>query len=130
MTPTGDSMNTPTIRKLVALFLSCLVLGACSTTTPRLQPGTWEFTTADGEVTDVSLRELRTDQFYLDAKTHPISGVYALEADELSMLEPDNPRMTGFVWLLRTHRSLVLVKEAPVELSGKRLVSSTLVGPR
>ncbi len=122
-------MGTPTIRKLVALFLACLVLGACSTT-PRLQPGIWEFTTADGEVTDVSLRELRTDHFYLDAKTHPISGVYALEADELTMLEPDNPRMRGYVWLLRTHRSLVLVAEAPVELSGKRLVSSTLVRPR
>ncbi len=123
-------MNTSIIRIFAPILLSCLALGACSTAIPRLQPGTWELTTADGAVTDVSLRELRTDHFYLDAKTHPISGVYALEAGELSMLEPDNPRMSGYVWLLRSHRDLVLVEEAPVELSGKRLVSSTLVGPK
>jgi len=93
-------------------------------------PGTWELTTADGQVMDVELSELRPGDFYFNAGVHPISGVYLVEPDKVSMREPDNPRMRGYVWLLRSDMSLVLVEEAPVELSGQRLISSTLTGPK
>jgi len=119
------------LNKAGATFaLICLTLGACSSIPTGIQPGTWELTTADGQTTDVELSELRTGQYYIDSGTNPISGVYALESEELTMRKPDNPRMKGYVWLVRPDMSMVLVNEAPVELSGQRLVSATLVGPK
>ena len=95
-----------------------------------IRPGIWELTTADGRTTDVNLSELRAGEYYLDAGLDPLSGVYSLESDEFAMRKPDNPRMKGYVWLVRPDMSMVLVDEAPVELSGQRMVSSTLVGPK
>jgi hypothetical protein len=124
-------MNNSPNKACATVALICLMLGACSSVQPTgIRPGTWELMTADGQTTDVELSELRAGQYYLDSGTNPISGVYALESEELKMRQPDNPRMKGYVWLVRPDMSMVLVDEAPVELSGQRLVSSTLVGPK
>ncbi len=46
------------------------------------------------------------------------------------MIKPDNPRMKDYILRLREDRSLILIEEPSVELSGERLISSTLSGPR
>ena len=122
------------MSKAKVLLGLCAVLtfaGCASTPEPHgLQPGVWEMQAADGAVVDVKISRLQGSEYYFDAGTHPISGVYGLESSAVSMVKPDNPRMKEYVWRLREDRSLVLVREPAIELSGRRLISSTLIGPR
>jgi len=110
--------------------LAIILAGCASVPEPQgLQPGTWALQTADGSIVDVEVSELQAWEYYLDAETHPISGIYSMAGNEVRMLSPDNPRMKGFTWRQRADRSLILTAEPPVELSGMRLISSTLSGP-
>jgi hypothetical protein len=117
-------------RRLVYLIAFIMIAG-CASVPDRsgLEPGIWELQTTDGNTTYVTVSELRVGEYYFDAGTHPVSGVYTLQAQRVVMKKPDNPRMKEYVWRLRSDRSLVLVEETPVELSGERLIASTLVGP-
>lgn len=124
---------TAIIKKFIALsFITFVLLSGCASqpVPPDLVTGNWDLITADGEVVSVELSQLTSNEYYFDAQTHPISGVYLLDGQWVSMLKPDNPRMKGFNWSVRSPRYLVLVDEAPVELSGQRLISSTMEGPR
>ena len=120
------------LLKLRVFFclIALAVAGCASIPEPQgLQPGTWGLQTADGSIVDVEISELQAWEYYFDAGTHPISGVYSMEGDQIRILRPDNPRMNGFTWRERPDRSLILIAEPHTELSGKRLISSTLVGP-
>ena len=125
-------MNS-TIKNLIVLSVIMIAsLSGCASqpVPPALVIGDWNLITADGQVVGVQLSQLTSNEYYFDAQTHPISGVYLLDGKWVSMLKPDNPRMKGFNWSVRSPRYLVLVDEAPVELSGQRLISSTMEGPR
>ena len=118
------------ICRLICLIAFVMIAG-CASVPERdgLEPGVWQLQTADGKIVDVTVSELRFPEYYFDAGTHPISGVYSYQVEQVVMLKPDNPRMKQYVWHMQSDGSLVLVEEAPVELSGERLISSTLIGP-
>jgi len=127
----SDMKKSAKIRRVIILAVGLVISGCASVPEPQgLQPGTWELETSDGQIVDVEVREVQGWDYYFDAGTHPISGVYTLQGDSVLMQKPDNPRMKNYSWNLREDRSLVLVDEPPVELTGVRLVSSTLVGPK
>ena len=83
--------------------------------------------TADDETVDVRVAELNVGEYYLDAGTNPISGVYRLGDDRVVMQKPDNPRMNDFVWRRDSAERLTMIAEPSVELSGQRLLTSTMV---
>jgi len=122
--------NLPKIRVLVFLIAFAALAGCASIPEPQgLQPGTWAMQIADGSIVDVEISKLQASDYYFDAGTHPISGIYSMAGDQISMHLPDNPRMREFLWRQRADRSLILIAEPHTELSGMRLIASTLVGP-
>jgi len=117
-------MKTLMRFRFLALLAAALLV-ACATT--AVPPGAWQLTAPDGTVVPVNVSLLTDNQYYLSAPRHPISGVYKLDKTELRIVKPDNVRMGGYVWRLNPNGSFVLVEETPVQLSGQRLISSTLV---
>lgn len=119
------------VRAFVVIAL-CGVLAACaSVPEPKgLREGTWTLYAEGGEQVLVEVTELQHWEYRLNARTHPVSGIYVLEGDQVFMTKPDNPRMKEFVWRYRSNSSLLLIEEPPVELSGMRLTASELIGPR
>lgn len=123
---------TETIKiRLLVCLIAIIMIAGCASVPERdgLEPGVWQLQTADGNIVNVMVSELRIGEYYFDAGTHPISGVYSFQVEQVVMLKPDNPRMKEYVWHLQSDGSLTLVEEAPIELSGERLISSTLIGP-
>jgi len=119
------------VRTLAVIAL-CGVLAACaSVPEPKgLREGTWTLYAENGDQVLVEVTELRHWEYRLNARTHPVSGIYVLEGDRVLMTKPDNPRMKEFVWRYRSNTSLLLIEEPPVELSGMRLSASELIGTR
>lgn len=108
------------------LVVAVALVSACATTRP-IEPGNWTMQSPDGTNELVEIRLLREDEYYLNAPGNPISGVYKLTQTDLKIVRPDNPRMSGLVWQLNPDRTLTLVQETSVQISGRRLVSATLV---
>lgn len=108
------------------LIVAVAIVSACATTRP-IEPGNWTMRSPDGTSELVEIRLLRDGEYYLNAPGNPISGVYRLTQADLKITKPDNPRMSGLVWQLNPDKSLTLVQEASVQVSGRRLVSATLV---
>lgn len=131
-TPTGEVMKVYLHARTFAVFALCGVLAACaSVPEPKgLREGTWTLYAEDGDQVLVEVTELRHWEYRLNARTHPVSGIYLLEGDQVFMTKPDNPRMKAFVWRYRSNTSLLLIDEPPVELSGMRLTASELIGPK
>ena len=129
---TGEHMKPYRNYRIHIGLLAAVLLVACaSVPEPRgLREGIWTLYQEGGTQTDVVVTELYAWEYRFSAPNHPISGTYQMDGDRVSITDPDNPRMKEFVWLLRSDRSLILVSEPPVELSGMRLTASTLVGPR
>jgi hypothetical protein len=117
-------MKTPMRFRLLALLTAAL-LAACATT--AVPTGAWQLTAPDGSVVPVNVSLLSDRQYYLSAPRHPISGAYKLDKTELRIVKPDNVRMGGYVWHLNPGGSFVLIEETPVQISGQRLISSTLI---
>lgn len=124
-------MNSGLRIRVLVCVLAFAVLGGCaSIPEPQgLQSGTWVMQIADSSIVDVEISKLQASDYYFDAGKHPISGIYSMEGDQILMHLPDNPRMKEFLWRQRADRSLILIAEPSTELSGIRLISSTLVGP-
>jgi hypothetical protein len=116
------------IRGLCVVVLAVVGLVACTTLSKF--SGSWDLTSPRGENTVVVISQLQKNEYYLNAGTHPVSGVYTYKNDLLTMTKPDNPRMDGFVWRFDEDASFVLIRAPEVELSGEKLVSSRLVGPQ
>lgn len=115
--------SRPTIFGLV---VAVALVSACATTRP-IEPGNWTMRSPDGTNELVEIRLLREGEYYLNAPGNPISGVYRLTQTDLRIVQPDNPRMRGLVWQLNPDKTLTLVEETSVQVSGRRLVSATLV---
>jgi len=116
---------------ILALAVYLFGVGACSSQpVTGLAEGAWQMTTADDEVVDVTVTWLQSGEYYLDASTNPISGVYFVDENSVVMVKPDNPRMKDFVWRRDAARWLTLIGEPSVELSGQRLLSSQMVKSR
>lgn len=117
---------------ILTLTAHLLGVGACSSqpTVIDLLEGTWQMTTPDDEVVGVTVSWLQSGEYYLDAGTNPISGVYLVDGNAVVMVKPDNPRMKEFVWRRDSAHWLTLIEEPPIELSGQRLVSSDMVKTR
>ena len=105
------------------LTASALLLAACA---PTLQTGAWNLTTPDGKSSSVEVSLLREGEYYLRAPGNPISGVYLLDARQLRMSKPDQPRMEGNIWQWQQNGELTLVAEPPFTVSGVRQTSATL----
>ena len=116
----------------VGIYSLLVVVGliqACSSqpvVLPPLETGSWEMITTEGDNVEVTVSELNALEYYFDAGTHPVSGVYSVNGASVVMAKPDNPRMSSIVWRIETRRSIVLTTEPPVELTGKRLLASTM----
>lgn len=129
---TGEAMSVYATLRTISVIALCGVIAACaSVPEPKgLREGTWTLYTEGGEQVPVEVTELRDWEYRLNARAHPISGVYVLEGDQVIMTRPDNPRMKAFVWRYRSNTSLLLIDEPSVELSGMRLTASELlIGP-
>jgi hypothetical protein len=111
-----------------SVLLVSMLLVAC--TALNTFAGKWDLTTPRGTVLSVSITQLQENEFYLDAGTHAVSGIYTYDQKLLTMIKPDNPRLKELVWRLDEDGSFVLIREPSVELSGERLISSRLTRPK
>lgn len=112
----------------LALVAIMTALAACATVPPAsIEAGAWLLQTPDQGTEPVEVRLLTESEYYLNAAGHPVAGVYRLEGNQLKMVKPDNPRMSGIVWQLNGDRSLTVVQEPPVANSGQRLISARMV---
>jgi len=112
------------VYKSLLITLVLVLFATVSHAALRIQAGRWNLQAPSGEVTEVEVRLLRKNEFYLYAPHHPISGVYTWDGKLLRITKPDNPRMNGYVWKAEHDHSLTLVEETPVPISGVKLMSA------
>ena len=105
-------------------LVAALALGGCASV--DIPTGTWTLRAPDGAESAVEVSALREAEYYLRAPGRTIGGAYVYRDKELSITKPDNPRMSGYVWKLKSKGELVLVEEPAVPVSGVRLTSATL----
>jgi hypothetical protein len=79
--------------------------------------GEWEATLPAGFTRRWSILHL-DDTRYRVLKAGTLSGVYELRGDRLVMVEPDEKRLTEFVWQIKDSNSLVLIESPPVSKVG------------
>lgn len=124
------AMNRFCTRGITCLCLLMLgVLSACSNQPiafDGLETGAWIFVSQDGDEVEVAVSELNAGEYYFDAGTHVISGLYVINGQDVVMAKPDNPRMGDITWRRHTATYVVLTREPPVELSGERLLASSM----
>ena len=108
---------------LVAFLAAC---GSQPVASPDLVQGKWELVTTAKDVVAVTVSSLTPGEYYFDAGTNVISGVYVVNGPAVTMTKPDNPRMGDITWRRDSAYSLTLIRQPPVELSGQRLISSTM----
>jgi hypothetical protein len=114
-------------QKFIYLLAATLcLLSMASHARAPLKPGLWNLHTPAGEVSELRISVLTKNEYYFNLPKHPISGVYTWDGKLLRITKPDNPRMGGYVWKVQRDRSLVLVEETPVPISGVKLVSSKI----
>jgi hypothetical protein len=111
------------MKRTVTLMFS-LCLGGCATV--DIPVGTWTLNAPDGSTSSVEVSSLRKDEYYLRAPGRTFSGSYHYLQKNLSIVKPDNPRMSGYVWTLEHKGELKLVEEPSVPVSGVRLTAATL----
>ena len=74
----------------------------------------------------MAVTELNAGEYYFEAGTHVISGLYVISGQDVVMAKPDNPRMGDFTWRRHSATYIVLTREPAVELSGQRLLASSM----
>lgn len=111
---------------MAALCALTVAAGCATVPRPAIETGPWTLQAPDSAIESVEVRALRPGEYYVSAAGHPVAGVYMLHRDRFEMVKPDNPRMAGIVWIVNSPRSMTLVEEPPVQMSGRRLVSAQM----
>jgi hypothetical protein len=113
----------------LALALLATAATACSAVPPQpltIETGSWTLHSAARTTEIIEVRSLRPGEYYLSAAGHPLAGVYVLRGAQLEIVKPDNPRMGGTIWLVNGTRSMTLVEEPPVQMSGRKFVAAQM----
>jgi len=106
------------------VLMAAVALGGCASV--DIPTGAWTLRAPDGSESAVEVSALREKEYFLRAPGRTFGGAYLYRDKELSITKPDNPRMSGYVWKLKSKGELVLVEEPAVPVSGVRLTSAKL----
>ncbi len=88
--------------------------------------GDWLLTLPAGFEHQVVLTGLGRNQYRLTPPRLNMSGVYELRGSGLHLVEPNDPRMTGFQWKAQDQDSLLLHEEPPAGKTGAKYTGATL----
>lgn len=89
--------------------------------------GQWLLTMPKGFEYEVHLRKVDgADKYRLDCGATMLRGEYELNGRRLSMLKPDDERLTGLVWEIKNKNVLVLVEHPEKSQFGSDYRNATL----
>jgi len=92
-------------RWLLPVILGAMLCG-CETLA-----GKWDVNWADGRKDTAVLQDFGQGKWYLRSNTAELNGVYLLDHKTLTCMDPELPRMSGFVWNMNSKDSFTLVSQ-------------------
>ncbi len=87
--------------------------------------GSWSANLPGGAKQPTTLRALGQDQWLIQSRASVFSGVYQFVDGQLTVIQPDDKRMTGLIWRW-DDRQLVLIAEPPAKPTGASYLGTVL----
>ncbi|UUO07265.1 hypothetical protein M4951_02900 [Blastopirellula sp. J2-11] len=88
--------------------------------------GQWLMTLPLGAEHQVAIKKAKNDQFKLVRPRLNLAGAYKVDGPTLTIVQPDDQRLTGFVWTAINRNTLILTSEPPQGRTGASYVGATL----
>ena len=108
-------------RAIVAALLFTVVAGCGA----RDLSGKWELTLPAGYTYRSRIERIGADRYRIPGIV-TLSGTYERRGDSLFVVEPEDPRLTEFVWRIQDLDHMVLVQSPPVAKIGSDYTGATL----
>lgn len=108
----------PILILAVAFMLAGCSARVESTALGESIAGRWALTLPAGFKSPATLVALDDQRFRLENGPPNFRGVYVLNGDRLTVVEPDDARLTEFVWKVQNGDSLLLIEAPPASKVG------------
>ena len=112
------------MRIVGAVLLAAFVAG-CGSRQPSDLAGNWEIVLPAGFSYQSRIERIGDARYRIPSIVN-LSGVYERRGDSLFVVEPNDPRLTEFIWEIQDIDHLVLVQSPPVGKIGSDYTGATL----
>ena len=117
----ADSDRGKPVRTIVAALLLVVVAGCGA----RDLSGRWELALPAGFTYQSRIERIGAARYRIPGIAN-LSGIYERRGDSLFVVQPNDPRLTEFVWQIQDPDHLVLVQSPPVGKIGSDYTGATL----